>query len=1269
MKITCITTVPSPTILDAACRIRKEFGIDLNLKLYYTYQIEHEQVDEAIVIQDLKTADAVLIDIRGTGRANEITCSALRDECNISLNMMGPFSNLFEVTRLGALSGKKIMEKAKEDRKTQKKSVTGKLPKPPEEKKTASGNETRDWGMEMVLGPAITPLTRGDTENYSTALSYWRHGGGENYYQLFIFLLKKYLNCPGLPDPKPPEIYPDMGIYHPEHGYFTDRAEYFRVAGFSPDRPSIGIMMHGGMHLDQNIPALKGLLLAFADCNVIPTYATPENNIRSMETFFMDNGYAVVDAVINLKWFRINGGPMGGDPEVTTGLLNKMNIPVFAPVCMFSQDLEAWEEDIAGISPIMSIMSVIWPELDGCIEPIPICGIGSVTIDGHEAKEVVAIPDRIDRIAGRIKNWIRLKKLKNADKKVAVMIYNYPPGEANIGGAAYLDVFKSVRVLLEALKGRGYTVSLPEKELHLLFEERALVNSGTWFDKRRTAENSFTWDSRDYLDFFMSLPSDVRQEVTSCWGPPPGEVMALDGKFLVPGIEFGNIFVGLQPARPPLDESDVAKASHDKTKPPHHQYLAYYRWLETVWKADCVLHVGTHGLAEFTKGKEIGMSAKCFPDILIGNMPHLYFYIVENTSEATIAKRRLYGTLVSYNTPPFSTSDLYEQYIELGDLVDEYEEAHRLGQDIREERIQEKIFALARELNFDTGSIPKIHEQLYEMKRSVIPQGLHVIGECYNQEAKKRYIEFLLRFDREGNRSLNRLIAESRGIPYDEALRNKENYAGMLSQVDRTCADIVNALVDESMDAALVCSGLTGETLTLAGNTLETGLILARDYADNTAEMTNFIRGLEMEFIEPRVGGDVIRKPEVLPTGSNVLQFDPSKIPTQVAFERGAEIAKNTIDKYLEREGRHPERVGIVLWGFETSNSGGETIGQILTYIGIRVVRKRGSWAPELKIIPLEELGRPRIDCHLSICGFFRDMFPNLMTQLNNAFAMISALDEPDEMNYVKKHTIENLTHLDDRVGNGLMDEKTAKKLASGRLFGPRPGEYGTRMLALMEDSVWKEEKDLAEVYIASMSHIYTDNIHGQSSEELYKTNIRSVEIISQIRDRNDREIVDLDHYFEFIGGLNKAVEAVSGTRPMLMVSDTTKEVVSTEDVRDVVTRGTRTRLLNPKWIDEMLKHEYHGAQQIDERVYNTLGLAATTHAVDNWIWSSIAERFVFDEEMRRRIMENNKFSAVRIVERLMEAEQRGYWEATEEEKEGLRQAYLEMEGTIEGYN
>jgi len=814
----------------------------------------------------------------------------------------------------------------------------------------------------------------------------------------------------------------------------------------------------------------------------------------------------------------------------------------------------------------------------------------------------------------------------------------------------------------------GYRVELPEKDLHLLFQNFSIVNSGTWFSKEDALKSCSSMKAEDYWRFFAGMPEVMRSDMIESWGEPPGNVMTLHEKILIPGIEFGNVFVGIQPARPPLEDQDVASATHDKMKPPHHQYVAFYQWLEEVWKADLVVHVGTHGLAEFMKGKEVGMSSSCFPDLLIGNMPHLYFCHVVNPSEVVIAKRRLYGTIVGYNSPPYTTSDLYEEYAELQDLIDEHSEA-KVQDPIRCERVREMILEKARELNFEAEDVEVLHDQLYEMKRRIIPDGLHVLGEVYNPDVMRQFVVFILRYDREDLKSLNRILAESEGIDYDFALKNRAGFAKVLERVDEKCRRLVEIAIDLSPEAASEESGLSEVAKKELIKTLSYGLGLMESYSDNGGELENFVRGLGSEFVEQGDGGDVIRSPEVLPTGRNLTQFDPTKIPTPAAFERGAEIAENTISKYLEKnDGTYPETTGVILWGFETTKTGGESVGQILSYLGVSVGRAAGSFAPRLSIVPIEELGRPRIDCLVNICGFFRDMFPNVMELLDQAFNLVAGLDEPLDMNYVRKHSIENLEKLrsgEDDVGS-ILDEKTLARMANGRIFGPKAGEYGTRMLPLVEDSIWKTEDELAEVYIHSMSHLYAKNFHAVKSEAAYRSNLARVNLVSQVRDTHDREIVDLDHYFEYFGGLSNAVRTARGERPEMLISDTTGEAIQTEDVRDAVTRGVRTRLLNPKWIDGMLKHDFHGAQQVAERLENVLGLAATTHSVDNWIWSSIADRYIFDEEVRERLIENNRFAAVEIAERLLEAEKRGYWDATEEEMEKLRDAYLQMEGDIE---
>ncbi|HJH26077.1 MAG TPA: magnesium chelatase subunit H, partial [Methanophagales archaeon] len=699
MKITCISTVATTSLLEAVNELRGEFELDIDFKIYYPNQLDEEEVDKEIVKNDLRSSDVVLIDIRGGGWSSEIAYDALKGEKNIVLNLVGPMSKLMEITRLGSFSGTKIASRI---------SSATEVDNPEELWQKIE----RAQNIVETAGRILPFKSVKDAGNYIKALKYWRYGGKENYYNLFLFLLRDYLKYE-LPKAKEPVEFPEYGIFHPQYGYFTDLEGFIEASDFEDMRSTIGILFYGGMHFDQSVSTVRALINELKEFNVIPVYANGVHNLRAIKRYFFRNGKPFVDAVINLMWFRINGGPLGGNPALTKELLKKLNVPVYAPAPMLMREVEKWRESPTGLSPIEIIAAVIWPELDGCIEPIPSCGMQDIIVGELEAKEIAPIDDRVERITGRIRNWLKLKQMPNNEKKIAIIVYGYPPGESNIGKAAYLDVFQSVKCLLERLKERGYEVELPEKELHDLFEEKAIVNSGTWFREEETRENCYSIDIKEYLDFFYALPEEVQNDVIADWGEPPGTVMTVDNKLLIPGIEFGNVFVGIQPARPPLGESDLAKAAHDKTKPPHHQYLAFYFWLQAVWGADAVFHVGTHGLAEFMKGKEVGMSSSCFPDILIGNIPHLYIYHVLNTSESTIAKRRLYGTMISYNSPPYTTSDLYEDYAELQDLIDEYHEAV-LQDPLRSEKVKEKIFDKAKELKFEGASIPNIHQQLYE---------------------------------------------------------------------------------------------------------------------------------------------------------------------------------------------------------------------------------------------------------------------------------------------------------------------------------------------------------------------------------------------------------------------------------------------------------------------------------------------------------------------------------------------------------------------------
>ncbi|MDH7597323.1 MAG: magnesium chelatase subunit H [Methanothrix sp.] len=1236
MKITCVSTVHSSALVSAARKIKEVYAIPLELRVYYPEQLDF-CADPESFSDDLMSSDAVLVDIRGSGRAEEIVYDTLKNAENIVVNLVSPVGRLMSITRLGSFRGSSVAERLRAGEVRDPEELWGKI------KRIQGIVETA--GRVAPLGPVR------DAGNYIKIAKYWRYGGPENLKNLLILLLREYLGC-DLPRAADPVPFPEYGIYH--RGIFLDSQEAL-LPHLDPERASIGVLFYGNMHFDQCLPVLEALNEVLGDANIIPVFSDGIHNLRAIRSFFLRDG-PVIDAMINLTWFRINGGPLGGDPELTKKLLKELDVPVFAPVSMYQSCIDDWERSEAGLSPTESIMAVIWPELDGCVEPIPCCGIRSFKVDNMEVREVAAIDDRISRIASRIRSWIRLRREQNARKRIALIIYNYPPGEENLGRASYLDVFASLKRLLHAMRDAGYTLSVPDRELDALFCGMAAVNTGKWLHAETALKGCPSMSLEEYLQVFKSLPEDLQRDIVEFWGEPPGDVMVSHGRILIPGLDLGNIFIGVQPSRPPLSNKDLREAAHDKTKPPHHQYIAFYHWLQRIWRADAVVHVGTHGLAEFMKGKELALSSRCYPDMLIGDMPNLYFYHVVNTSEVVIAKRRLYATTISYNSPPYTDADLYESYVDLEGLIDEHSEAVTYDPG-RAERLRERILESAGRLNIRAKSIDEIQDVLYEMKRRIIPKGLHVLGERYSDEDLKNFLQMLLRYDRDGVRSLNSIVAEALGMDYRELLKNRSRE---INEIDRICSEIINAAMKGSGERYPV--EIRGHLNSELKKTLRYGLETVRRYSENHTEIENFLRGLDCRFIEPSVGGDIIRSPHALPTGRNLVQFDPTRVPTPDAIKRGEEIAENTIQACMDRTGSYPNMVGVILWGFETTKTGGETIGQILSYLGVRLERDPGSMAFRLVPFTLDELGRPRVDCLVNICGFFRDMFPNVVQLLDRAFALVSSLDEPLDLNYVRKHTLENMSIL---LQKGI-DERQARVLAKGRIFGPRAGEYGTRMLPLIEDSVWRTEEELAEVYASSMSHIYTEGVHAQQHPDLYRSNISRVDLVSQIRDSHDWEFVDLDHYFEFFGGLSSAIRSVRGREPVMLVSDTTGEIIRTEDIRSAVEMGVRTRLLNPRWIDGMLAHRFHGAQQIADRIENMLGLAATTHSVESWIWSSIAERYIFDEIMRKRLLENNQYAAVKIGEWLMEAYRRGYWNANDDEMERLRRICLEMEGEIE---
>ncbi len=1199
-KILALTTMNNTVDLkDAVNDINDSYSGILHLQKVYFDDYEDPRVSLAPLKNAIDCSDIVLVDVRGDVRiARELTYLLSETKATIIV-LIGGSQRTFALTRMGKFRGDKIFKPGRESQFDVNSYIKAK----------------KYSEMTKRLGKFLPVGSLKDMRNWVLCQEYYAEGGRNNLRNMLLLLLKEYANQQRIAKVPEPQNQLPYGLYLPGEGVTQDLAVYHKWAPVDPDRPTLGILMYGGMHFPDTRPIADMVYERLrSDFNFIMVFSHVESNVDALEQYFDK-----VDCVLNLQYFRINGGPYGGNPEPTFALLNRLDVPVVIGLRAFETDDVKWRGEREGITPIELMLGVVTPELDGCIEPLMVAAMSSsddATIG--KVKETVVFDDRMDKLCDRIRNWTYLKRKKVGDKRLAIIIYDYPPGEANLGGAGYLDVFHSLDVFLGKLKERGYVLNLPQAGIKELLQENSVFNSPSYH-----APLGMTMPVQEYIERFESLPEAVRKEVVRHWGPPPGNIMVEHGHLLIPAVVLGNVFIGVQPSRGVHEDPD--KSYHDKDLPPHHQYLAYYMALEQDFQADAILHFGMHGTLEFTKGKNNALSSECYPDLLIGNMPNVYYYWIGNTSESTIAKRRSYAICISHASPPMRSSGLYDRFLVLEDLLRQYGMS-------KDGATLDAVRSLAKELHLspDPGDLEK---EITKMRRRLIPYGLHVMDKNMTDEERADFLLGALRIDRD-QPSVLKLLSKSKGVEWD-ALKNTLS----AEPLEREAREGIATSIKGGCPPSWMPEGYPAQIRALNGR------------LDFTTESEALLKVLDGRYILPARGGDPIRDPEVYPPGRGMYAFDPRAIPTIAATARGNCAAERIVATHKQVNGKCPESVGVILWGFETMKTGGDTIASILRLIGVRVKQTSSSWFKELEVIPLQELGRPRIDVVITICGIFRDTFGTHIELLNRAIRTVATLDEPTEMNYVRKHYL--------AMQPGLGDH------AMARIFGPSPTEYATSMRTRLESGNWQSEGELVESYDDSMSYAY---INGkiERSERALRGMLGNVEIVAHERDNSEYEITDLDHYYEFTGGLARSVQEKRGTKPTMLIVDTTEEEVAVEDIQACIERATRTRVLNPKWLEGMLNHDFHGAQHVKERVENLIGFAATTGKVQSWVFETVADKLVFNETMRRKLQANNKYATVKIGELLIESERRGYWQTDEKKVKTLRELVLEMEGELE---
>jgi len=1250
VKVLMIGYQYRPSLLRAIEKVNQVTNNALEFTFYNAYDVDRGRISAGEFVAALNKADIVLIDVRGGDTVSKLIVDALKDDYEKTVvTLIGGSHDLINLTRMGSFSLAKFTA-------LREKPVLRWLfrKKPIDYGKIVDMREKFEkLGSKIPLG-----IFR-HARNYAFVLKCHENPSEENYFAMLLLLIKEYGKLKLKVEIPEPKVMPSMGVQDLKSGRIFKSVDEYLESYEHGGRPLVGILFYGGHHYDQSLPAAKALAneLEKLGLGVVPVFCSDLRYYLAIEKFFLKNGKPIIQAMVDLLWFRFAGGPVGGNHDVALEILRKLNVPILHGIHLSSITVEEWERSRAGVPPVEMVTTVILPELDGRIEPHVTHGLKRYEKEGVRLEEYVAINDRIRKLARRVLGWVNLRLKPSSKKRIAIIIYDYPPGEENLGKVAYLDVFASISRLLFQMRERGYLIDrVPDgRELKELLLRSGAVNSGEWVLTADVIVKMPKVSLHEYLDWFAELPEELQRRVIERWGAPPGNIMVYHDSLLIPGIVVGNVFIGVQPSRGVHE--DPSKIYHKRDLPPHHQYIAFYKWLEKEFRADAIVHFGTHGTLEFLPGKDAGLSGSCFPDVLVSYLPNIYIYHVVNSSEAAIAKHRSYAVIVGHRSPTLMVGGAHDFIMELERLISQYYDALQYDRE-RASELLKKIVDLASEHGLGKN-IDEIHDRIYEYKWSLVPKGLHILGALPSNDELADYLTFIARYDRGKIKSLHRIIAESMGLKYDDLLEkpskianNGARYSEALEEIERVAKEIVKLHVVENRNLLDVLNKIKIKGINLGE--LSASLSYLRCVKENlmaSSEIEGVLRALNGEYVDPGPGGDPVRSPEVFPTGRNIYQLDPTNIPTDLAMERGARIAEEYVRRYYEKHGRYPRTVSVVLWGFETMKTGGETIAVIFRLLGVKPVWK-SIYIRDLEVIPLEELRRPRIDVLVTICGIFRDTFYNIVELLDKAFKLVASLDEPPTWNYVKANVLSEK----DKLG----EESIL------RIFGPPEGEYATSLTNLVESGVWNSESELVNAYLESMRYAYGEDVRGCEAHEVFNTLLSKVDLVAQIRDTIEYEITDLDHYYEFLGGLSKSVENVRGVKPMVLVADTSRERIKVEGVDEAIKRGVVTRLLNPKWIEGMLEHGHCGATKIADRVEYLLGLAATVGHVENWMWTNVAKKIVLNRDISNIIKKENPWALQKIVRRLLEANARGYWRAPDGILKELEKKYQEIEGLLE---
>lgn len=1117
-------------------------------------------------------------------------------------------------------------------------------------------------------------------------------------------------------EPEPPRPLPQVAVHVP--ATWLAQTEQHHIASLTQlqahwlqDAPIVAIVFYRAHLLSGNTAVFDALALALAEqgINALPLAIESLKDGLCLQTLRELCQTHAVQAILNTTAFAALNADSANDGACLAG-----DAPVIQAI-VSGGNREDWWDDGQGLRPRDIAMQVVLPELDGRIISRAISFKGLLRRCEWTQTDVVGYlpePDRIAFVAELAARWCRLRQLPAADKKLALVLANYPGSEGRIGSGIGLDTPASVQQILQQLDSEGYSLGPNEQrptdgqQLMQWLQQGIANDPAQW--PQRPAWQSYAL--ADYQARLAQLPAPMQAALQARWGAPEHDPMLRQGRFMIAGLRLGHVFIGIQPARnhSPFNAPQDYASYHDAELVPPHHYLAFYFWLRDVFAIDAMVHVGTHGNLEWLPGKSLALSAHCWPDAILGPLPHLYPFIVNDPGEGAQAKRRSQAVIIDHLMPPQARAEQHGAMLALEAMVDEYYDAllvdARRAQLLRQQIVRSvREQQLADELDLqvplaqgqDDAVLERIDAYLCELKETQIRDGLHIFGQSPQGTQRLSTLLALARYPVQvpgSNKPANNQTPSLLQALAQDLLTTSDS-ADHTSAIDLWQADAAQAWLGPRPAALQALStspwrhcGDTRERLELCATAILAGtwpapigpltqtalasllqqIAPALD-ACGPSELTHLSAGLQGRFVPPGPSGAPSRgRADVLPTGRNFYTMDTRAIPTSTAWTLGQQAAQRVLERHLQEHGEYPQTLGLSVWGTATMRTGGDDIAQAFALIGVRPKWAAGSQrVTDFEVIPQVGLHRPRVDVTLRISGFFRDAFPAVVQMFDAAVQAVAALDGEDAtQNPIRARMLRDTAQWHSQ---GLSLE-AAQERASWRVFGSAPGQYGTGLSELMQTGQWQTEADLAARFVQCSAFAYGQHAEGKPAQQALQQRLTDMQIVLHNQDHGEADVLDAADYYEFHGGMASAVQAHSGQQPQLYHGDhRNPQHAKVRSLKEEIGRVVRARVTNPKWIAGAQRHGYKGAFEMAATVDFLFGFAATTNQVSDHHWGLVSDAYVLNDANRRFMQEHNPAALHDLLERMVEAMQRGLWQEPGAHAEAIHKHLLELEAQMEG--